>query len=656
MKPSVRTLVTLIALLPAAITALLLVWIGSSSSRRIADDLGDQLLRTSTVELRSEIRNFLGDAMRVSDLFLLRVQQKRLPIDRDLESWLQPMLDEMATTPNLAAITFGHRDGRSTYLQIGHEDLEWGVSAGSGPGQCVERLVLRDGTVGKETRRYQYDPPGGRPWYRDYVNQPEPRWTDVYFWFGDDGGDATTGVGYTRRVEVDGQFVGMMVVDVTLQQFAHYLSKLPIAESGSIFVIDSEGYIVAASNAQSTTPEGQRAAFATCESRVARAIVATQHDVSKLRDDTIYIDGERTRVSVTPCAPYPGVDWRVVAVLPETAFLAEAHDVQRRSIWLALGTLLLGGMLGLMLASRLTVPLMALAKHVRNIGQGDFESTLKLGAARELDDVADELNRMSGDLKGRLELLNSARVASDVQQSLLPRTNPRVPGLDIYGTTRLRDRDSDSESPLDSSASLDILDMASTREQHLVLAIGDALSHGEGTAMLMGSARGALRAALVGNQRLDAAMERVNRTLCTSPGNHLFMSLLLMRVDPKTGEIIWSSAGHDPAIVYDSHEDKFVELEGAEIPLGKMEDVDYRTHSHAGFASGQVLFVGTDGIWETRNAQGEEFGKQRLQKLIRENALRPSVQIGREIEAAIAEFRGEAPTADDLTYVVVRYV
>jgi phosphoserine phosphatase RsbU/P len=235
-----------------------------------------------------------------------------------------------------------------------------------------------------------------------------------------------------------------------------------------------------------------------------------------------------------------------------------------------------------------------------------------------------------------------------VQQSLLPRTNPRVPGLDVYGTTRLRDPDG--------GESLDILDMAGTREGHLVLAIGDALSHGEGTAMLMGSARGALRAALVGNQRLDAAMERVNRTLCTSTDNHLLMSLLLMRIDPETGEVIWSSAGHDAAIIYDSHEDRFIELEGAEIPLGKMESVDYRTHSHAGFASGQLLVLGTDGIWETRNPQGDEFGKQRLQQVIRENALRPSVQIGRELEAALAAFRGELPVSDDVTYVVVRFV
>ncbi|MFT3785872.1 MAG: PP2C family protein-serine/threonine phosphatase [Tepidisphaeraceae bacterium] len=160
----------------------------------------------------------------------------------------------------------------------------------------------------------------------------------------------------------------------------------------------------------------------------------------------------------------------------------------------------------------------------------------------------------------------------------------------------------------------------------------------------------------VENQKLDQALERVNKTLTLAPDGAVSMTLLLMRVSPDAGRIEWCSAGHDPAILYDVEKDEFVELDGIQLPLGRVEDVDYRLQSRDEFKSGQLIVAASDGVWTTRNDAGEEFGKQRLRELIRQNALRPAIQIGRELESALTTFRGSEPMRDDATYVVVRRV
>jgi phosphoserine phosphatase RsbU/P len=221
-----------------------------------------------------------------------------------------------------------------------------------------------------------------------------------------------------------------------------------------------------------------------------------------------------------------------------------------------------------------------------------------------------------------------------------------VPGLDLYGTSKLGD--------LGGTGAIDFIDLARSREGHLLLAIGELHGQSIGSAMLVASARGALRASLQDNQLLDVALERVNRTFTGESG--VIMTLLLMRISGDSGEIVFSSAGHDPGFIYDPDSNEFTNLVGMQHALGKLETVDYRMSTHRGFKSGQVLVLTTTGIIETRSATGEEFGAARLQELIRRNALRPAVQIGRELESALSAFRGTTQSSEDVTYIVVRAV
>jgi sigma-B regulation protein RsbU (phosphoserine phosphatase) len=133
-----------------------------------------------------------------------------------------------------------------------------------------------------------------------------------------------------------------------------------------------------------------------------------------------------------------------------------------------------------------------------------------------------------------------------------------------------------------------------------------------------------------------------------------FMTLYYMVLNPARQSLRWVRAGHDAAILYDPQKDQFEELYGSGLALGVDPDFNYVEASKNGLHAGQVILIGTDGIWEARNRQGRMFGKKALYNVIRENH---HASAGGIIDAVIDTLgrhqTGRAPE-DDVTLVVLK--
>ena len=70
---------------------------------------------------------------------------------------------------------------------------------------------------------------------------------------------------------------------------------------------------------------------------------------------------------------------------------------------------------------------------------------------------------------------------------------------------------------------------------------------------------------------------------------------------------------------------------------------------------GQILLVGTDGLWESQDADGEVYGKERLKRVIRDHADKRADEIATQITADLRRFRGAARQDDDITCVLVKF-
>ena len=93
---------------------------------------------------------------------------------------------------------------------------------------------------------------------------------------------------------------------------------------------------------------------------------------------------------------------------------------------------------------------------------------------------------------------------------------------------------------------------------------------------------------------------------------------------------------------------------GKGIALGVDGGSEYQGQIIKGFSQGQVLLIGTDGIWETRNESGEMFGKERLKALIRRFGHLSSKKMITSVIDELQAFRKSVKQNDDITLAVIK--
>lgn len=662
---SIRWVAMLVVTLPLVALGISLVLLAAYTGERISRDLGETIVRGATDRVAEEVRSFLSHGVRTSNLYAARLRTGSLSA-RDLPVWERTMLEDLSATPEVASIAFGGTDGSATWLLRGPGRLEVGrVRAGLND-QAFEGVMDAKGNVGEEPLRiYHYDP-RERPWFQAALDSKGPTWTPIYFWFGEGGADTTTGTGYVQRVPAadgspSGPSAGVLVVDVSLAGLSGFLSTLQLAQEGWVAIVDGDGLLVAASRGDVVGADGKRSrlgelsapvdadaseSFASAAARAAADVFAPRTIVEIGQLNRVRVNGEWAIASIEPIRPYSGIEWRVVAVLPERAFLGQTRAMLVRAAAIAAILSVAGVLVGWRLSTRIAAPLERLASHVENVGAGDFDARIDLRAAREFTTLSAALNRMAGQLKERIALEQSLAVAVAVQKSLLPTHAPQDPGLEIVGRTRYCDAAGGDY--------FDFIEAAPIASGRTLIAVGDVMGHGIGAALLMASARAVLHAKAGEPGGLAGTMDTVNRVLSSGAGHNQFMTMLLLVIDTSASEARWASAGHDPAIVFRPSSDEFFELEGGEVPLGVLEDQAFSEYVRGGLRSGDIVFVGTDGVWETRDSAKRLYGKDRLRDLIRLHAASSCTEIASALEQALEDFRGPSPRTDDVTFIVAR--
>jgi sigma-B regulation protein RsbU (phosphoserine phosphatase) len=238
-------------------------------------------------------------------------------------------------------------------------------------------------------------------------------------------------------------------------------------------------------------------------------------------------------------------------------------------------------------------------------------------------------------------------LAAEVQKSLLPQAEPQVQGLDIAGRNISCDEIGGDY--------FDFLWRQEYPDAYFSVIVGDITGHGVDAALLMTAARAFLRMRASQSGSISQIVTEMNRHLSQDVlDTGRFMTLFYLTLDPQEDQIGWVRAGHDPAIIYDPARDTFEELMGSGIALGVDENFTYPENHKTGLSEGQIIAVGTDGIWETCNQDGEMFGKERFRELIRQNANHGARDILNAVYDKLNQFTKGLKAEDDITLVIVK--
>ena len=241
----------------------------------------------------------------------------------------------------------------------------------------------------------------------------------------------------------------------------------------------------------------------------------------------------------------------------------------------------------------------------------------------------------------------SLSLAMEVQQNLLPKTDPQFEGLDISGKSIYCDETGGDY--------YDFLLGKDYKQDKLGIVVGDVSDHGIPSALLMATARAFIRQRSSRPGSLAEIISDTNRQLARDvEDSGRFMTLFFAEFGKNNKVIRWTNAGHEPAIIYDPTTDAFDELTGgSDVALGVFEDTAYH-ESQREVASNQIILIATDGIWEVQNPEGDMFGKERLQSILRQHAASDAKHIQETIFEELNRFRKNKSREDDMTLVVVK--
>ena len=232
-------------------------------------------------------------------------------------------------------------------------------------------------------------------------------------------------------------------------------------------------------------------------------------------------------------------------------------------------------------------------------------------------------------------------IAAIVQAALLPPPSVRLPGLAIAGRYR-----SSREVGGDFYA---ILPLTSG---HVGLAIADVSGKGIPAATLSARTRYLLEAFALDAPSPDTVLARLNAVLARDGGTGMFVSLFYAVLDPETGTLRFSSAGHPSPLLLARDADAAAPLEARGLLLGVDADARY-SMAESRIRPGDLLVLFTDGITEARDAAGEQFGEPRLQALLGTLRTAQPEDIADRVMAEVKQWTGDRQI-DDQAFVAIR--
>jgi phosphoserine phosphatase len=233
-------------------------------------------------------------------------------------------------------------------------------------------------------------------------------------------------------------------------------------------------------------------------------------------------------------------------------------------------------------------------------------------------------------------------LARKVQQAMLPRQMPDVPGVEAMGWMRSA-----------SQTCGDCFDLWKTSDGRLGILLADASGHGLAPMLVVSQVRTLVRSFSDIDANPRKLLERANARLAADLESDRFVTAFVAFLAPD-GTLEWCSAGHGPILIRCSADCQVSELVPSELPLGVMPELTGEEVPPVTLNASGSLAVVSDGIFEASGSGGEHFGMERVVKKLDELCSCSPEQIITTLKDAATQWTGSDEPADDQTIVVAR--
>lgn len=346
----------------------------------------------------------------------------------------------------------------------------------------------------------------------------------------------------------------------------------------------------------------------------------------------------------------------LVIGVPKELAMVPVYELQRKSLYFAIGVFGVTGLLAYLFGSGLTRRLMNLVEQTSAIAKGDLESAKQIDSNDEIGELSTSIVKMSHDLKRYVgEVSEKSRMEAElqtartVQETLFPEVRWENEQYEIQGFYQSA-----------SECGGDFWYYWRT-QNYLFFFLGDATGHGAPAALITSATRSAI-AGIEFREETELAdiTELLDHSIRASSKGRILMTGFAGKLNLSTGMLEYINCSHEPGFMLSVGNAGFPDLIAQPVNprLGDEAKKHQFTSGVLQIQPGDTLYLYTDGLSETHNAAGVMLSERRFVKIITANLafdkgidLAPAIQ---QILKTVRDYSEGTPQADDITMLAVR--
>jgi phosphoserine phosphatase RsbU/P len=611
---------------PATLLFAGVFWIASHRSYEHVAKQAEQVARSLANFHAAELDRTLSRAAKIPESLALAVESGAFRTEESLEELLREAVrrnpeiygsalafESRSFTPDrhFYAPYFYRKDDRVTFVQLGNAEYDY----------------------------FRWD------WYRLPKAAGKALWSEPYF---DDGGGDAVMTTYSVPLWRDGAFWGIATIDIALSQLTAAAERIKVGSTGYAFIISKQGRILAFPQKEQV----MRGTIQDASAELARHMMSGEQGFLRTAEPAT---GSQAWIAYVPIQMG---DLSLAVVYPEGEVLADARRLQGELLALGVAGLVAVYFALYLVARSISRPITDLALAARRVAEGEMNHRVETNQRTdEVRELAGAFNKMTRELRMRMEELRyTTRIqerlegelsaARNIQMSLLPKKFPAFPDreeLDIHAVVKPA-----------RAVGGDFYDFFFIDRDRLCLMIGDVAGKGVPAALFMAVSMTLLKMSLTAAHTPAEIMARVSDKLFEEAGSGMFVSLVCVLLNVRTGEMEVCNAGH-PAPLLLSSSGAVSHVNGSSgVALGAWSNLTYEP-THRRLAPGDMLVLFTDGVTEAFDRKRCLYSVKRLEEKLAHFTGKRAEYITRGIVQDIRSYCAGSEQSDDITLLAVRW-
>ncbi|MBF0567736.1 MAG: SpoIIE family protein phosphatase [Nitrospirae bacterium] len=500
-------------------------------------------------------------------------------------------------------------------------------------------------------------------WYQIPMELGRPEWSEPYF--DPDAGIIESTYTVPFKDNESGQrFIGALATDVDLNWLHETIASVKMYKTGYAFLISKNGTIVTHPDKELIMNES---IFSIAETRadkrlrdIGKAMIRGETGFKQIKGFGPVKKSNKFHKAWLFYMPLKSEGWALGLIVPDEELLADLTALHNKVIALVFVGVVLLIILIASISASITRPLRRLADATKDIARGNLDDC-KIAPANTKDEIGvltnsfiymksalkEYIRELTEATRAKEQIVSELKIAHDIQMSFLIKLFPPFPDradLDLFATIMPA-----------KEVGGDFYDFFFIDDTHLCFLIADVSGKGVPASLFMAMTKTLLKAQTAVGLSPNKILSDVNGKLAKDNNVNMFVTIFFGILDTETGVVEFANGGHNPPLLYKKDTAELIPLECAGVVVGIMEEDITFDKGTITMQSGDFILMYTDGVTEGINEKDEEFGEERLNRLIVENHDKPIKEFITLINEAVKQFSNGQPQFDDITLMILKY-